>query len=379
MQAHRPVSLGTALLLAALVVGCGDSSEAELTAEITKVMGRIKDEASNIPMALAFSPDGRSLLVGTGIWNAKVRSWDMASGKLLQELEVEDAPDTAGLDDVSFVSSIAPAADNSVTAFGGRFTKRTSLATWDRASGAIVEIPNVPAPLSVAAGLHPGEVFCGMADGEVTSVNVATGRATPIAKMRGEVQWLFSVPAARWLFVGTEHYEVAAWDVSSGDRIGTLQLDDSLTVLNVTRDGHKIAVADTNGDLDIYEFDGGDFRLESRRDLGDPLAAITWSHDAAFIAACIQEAPEPGAPGSVFDEASGRYQAGKRTLRVWNVNTWAELPTGLAAEDIVFAAFSPVALVLAVFDRSARPTVVDLQSGEIRRFDPPRRADGSEL
>jgi WD40 repeat protein len=355
MRAHRPVSLGTPLLLAALVVGCGDSSEAELTAEITKVMGRIKDEASSIPMALAFSPDGRSLFVGTGLWNAKVRSWDMASGKLLHELEVEDAPDTAGLDNASFVSSIAPAADNSAIAFGGRFTKRTSLATWDRVSGAIVEISSVPAPRSVAAGLQPGEFICGMADGEVTSLDAATGRATPIAKMRGEVGWLFSVPAARWLFMLTEHYEVAAWDVSSGDRIGTLQLDDSLTAIDVTRDGRRVALADRNGELIVYEFYGGEFRLESRRELGDPLAAIAWSHDAASLAACIQEAPEPGAPGSVFDEAIGRYKAGKRTLRVWDVNTWAERPTGLAAEDIVFAAFSPVALVLAVVDRSGRP------------------------
>jgi tricorn protease-like protein len=237
----------------------------------------------------------------------------------------------------------------------------------------------VPAPRSVAAGLQPGEFFCGMADGEVTSVDVATGRATPIAKMRGEVGWLFSVPAARLLFILTEHYEVAAWDVSSGDRIGTLQLDDSLTAIDVTRDGRRIAVADRNRQLIVYEFDSGEFRLESRRELGDPLAAIAWSHDAAFIAACIQEVPESGAPGSVFDEAIGRYNAGKRTLRVWDVNTWAERPTGLAAEDVVFAAFSPVALVLAVVGRSGRPTTVDVQSGEIRRFDPPRRADGSEL
>jgi WD40 repeat protein len=370
MKPRDRTTFCVALMFAVLAPGCGGSVELDLPADTKQSIDRFTDEISNVAASIAFSPDGQFLFVGTGFWNAKVRSWDLASGKLLHEVEVEEKVDNFRLDNGSLVLSIAPAIDSSTIAFGGRFTKRLNFVTWDGASKGATEVAGVPAPVSVASGLHPGEFFCGMANGEVTSVDVSTRRVTPVGKMRSEIAKLFSVPTARLLFAASEQVELAVWNVESGDQIDTVQLDDSVAGIDVTRDGRRIAVATKLGNLIIYEFDGHKLRLHSRHEFGDSLVGVAWSHDTSLIAAVIQVGRESGGkPRSADDEKTDDDAAGRHILRVWNTNTWTEARTDLVDEDVVVAVFSPVELVLAVVIESAGPMVVDAQTGQVRRLD----------
>jgi WD40 repeat protein len=362
-----------------------ESGDVALPAETKLAIERFTFDVSNIPTSVAFSPDGRSLFVGTGFWNAKVRSWDVVTGKLLHEVEVEEKVQYIRANNASFVLSIAPAKNNSTIAFGGRFTKRTSFATWDGESESVVEVAGVDAPVSVAPGLLPGEYFFAMSDGAVTSVDVSTHRVTQIGKMRSATVRLFNVPGAGLLFAVSETGELAAWNVKSGDRIDVPQ---PIAGFDVTRDGRRIAVIDRLGNLILYEFDGQGYQFQSQREFDEPLFAVNWSHDASHIAVINVERSsaddqqtdsERSAPLIAALDATGNAQqavvsrqAEKHILRVLDTSTWTETETGIVDEDVVTAVFSPVALVLAVIHGSGGPTVVDLQTREIRRLDPPK-------
>ncbi|PWT92499.1 MAG: hypothetical protein C5B54_03405 [Acidobacteria bacterium] len=65
--------------------------------------------------AIAFSPDGSRL--ANGIWGHKVKIWDLASGGLLTELEIDSMP----------VRSLAFSSDGRLLAVGGY----TSLSVWE--------------------------------------------------------------------------------------------------------------------------------------------------------------------------------------------------------------------------------------------------------
>lgn len=144
-----------------------ESGEIALPAETKLAIECDIFNLSNIPTSLAFSPDGRTLFIGTGCWNAMVRSWDVATGKLLHEVEVEERVKYLRIDNGSFVLSIAPDINNSTIAIGGRFPKRTNFVTWDGESGVVGEVAGMTVPVTVAPGLVPSEYFCGAPDGEV--------------------------------------------------------------------------------------------------------------------------------------------------------------------------------------------------------------------
>ncbi len=348
-----------------------EPAEPELPAATKQAIERDKFNLSNIPTSFAFSQDGGSLYVGAGLWNAKFRVWDVTNGKLVHEVSVEEKSRYFRADNGSAVWSIAPAIDDSTIAFGGTFTKRKWFATWDRGSGALAEIPALPVPAFVAAGLRSGEFFCGSADGAISAVDISTQRMTPIGKMQSGPVKLFVVPGENALFAVADRGEVAAWKIPSGEPIARAQVADSIAGFDVTRDGRRIAVNDKAGRLIIFGFDGHEFRLESTREFDDPLMGAVWSHDAGLIAALIP-AGRAGADNSAAGDDGGNDHGagGKRRLRLWNTKTWTEVPTGLVDEEIVTALFSPVPGILAVVHTSGRPTVVDLRNGQIRRLDP---------
>jgi WD40 repeat protein len=376
----RRISI-VAMALAVLIPACTENREAveaELSARDKQAIERFTEDVSSIIYCIAFSPDGKTLFGGTGFYNAKVWSWDVETGKFLREAEVQEKVVHSRDDNWSIVRSIAPSVGSSLIGVGGEFSQRKAFITWDGASRTADDVPGLPVPLCLVAGVRPGTFFCGSASGEVNRVDVESCQVATIGKMAAAIGWIVYEPQRNLLFTGSK-FESAVWHLESGKRIGSFQwVEFTSGNFSLTNEGLRLIGKDKHGDLLVNQFDGDEFQIESRRKLTESISCVNLSHDGKFVAAILPANGRiDGGPMSASDD-TGDGSTGYGTLRVWNTDSWSEVAIQFNDADLGPILFSPIAPVMAVLHKAGTPTIIDILTGQARRLDSVPRPPNAE-
>lgn len=168
------------------------------------------------PRALAFSPDGRTLLSGSqNFMKAETDSsgdlilWDVSSCHLLRRFETtEDA------------SSIAFSADGRRALVSAAYYQNVTL--WDVARGQPLQRYSMPESITLSVIFGPEETtfVAGLLGGNLPEVDLETGEV--LRSFTGHTGNVWSVdlgPDGRYLVSGSDAGEVILWDYASGQEI----------------------------------------------------------------------------------------------------------------------------------------------------------------
>jgi dipeptidyl aminopeptidase/acylaminoacyl peptidase len=158
-------------------------------------------------LAVAFSPDGRSALSGSG--DRTLKLWDVATGKEIRTLAAHS----------EYVSSVAFSPDGRSALSGGG---DDTLKLWDVATGRELSTlaGHTAAVTSVAFSPDGGSVLSGSADESLKLWDVATGKE--IRTFTGHTERVMSVaisPDGRSVLSGSDDMRLKLWDVATGKEI----------------------------------------------------------------------------------------------------------------------------------------------------------------
>jgi WD40 repeat protein len=271
------------------------------------IRARVLDAYSNVNAALglAFSPDGKTLALGT--WSGQVKLVELSTGKEL--------PGPAPHND--WVCSVAFSPDGKYLASAGgsefrpaRNGGRTSgqVKLWDRAGGKEV------GPL---AG-HTSKVFSavfspdsktlatGSADRTVRLWDVAAGKERLVLKGHAEAVWCVAFsPDGKTVFSASADRTLKLWDVATGEERGSLQgHEEEVLAVAIAPDGKTVATGSADWTLRLW-----DVRTRKER-------AVLKGHRGSVY-------------GLVFT-SDGKMLAsggGDQTIKLWNVARAAERMT----------------------------------------------------
>ena len=192
--------------------------------------------------AVAFSPDGQSLLAGSQIVLGSIGElflWDVLTCKLVRQFETTED-----------VSSIAFNSDGSRALTGAGFTGRVTL--WDVSTGKVVErysyIDRGPV-LGVAFG--PGErtiLGSGMADLYLWDA----GTKNIIRRYTGLTMYPYNMalsPNGKYVLSGTSNGEVLLWDFLTGEEVARINTNLSVWSVAFTPDSQTAFVGTGQGKL----------------------------------------------------------------------------------------------------------------------------------
>jgi WD40 repeat protein/DNA-binding SARP family transcriptional activator len=169
----------------------------------------------SILRSVAISPDGRTALSGSQAFDEEIEEpgeliqWDLATGEQIRRFDTTDD-----------VTSIAFSADGSRALTGSAYLEHAAL--WDVASGREILRPegHPDMVLDVAFGPDETSALSASADGSLILWDVATGKV--IRRYLGHDSWVWSLDVSsdgRYALSGSLDGAVILWDFETGEEL----------------------------------------------------------------------------------------------------------------------------------------------------------------
>jgi WD40 repeat protein len=253
-----------------------------------KILHRVWQAHTDTTYALAFSPDGRSLVSGS--WDDTIKQWDLESGALLW----------SGLHTHGALS-VAFAPDGSLLATGGN---DATVRLWDLQSDVQVQTLPHPSPILSVAWSSDGRLLAsGDFEGCIRLWEIQkTQPATCVAVLAGHtnrVRGLAFAPDSSILASASWDWTVKLWETASGSLLQTLTgHTDRVNRVAWSPDGGTLASCGFDKTIWLWDVEQGHYR------------AALHGHTA-------------GVNGLAFTPDSLSLLTGSEdgTMRVWDVET----------------------------------------------------------
>jgi WD40 repeat protein/energy-coupling factor transporter ATP-binding protein EcfA2 len=410
------------LALAALATD-RDAQAAAVIRSVSAVLDRVQlrhilREHSDRLAAIAFSPDGQTVL--TGSYDGTARLWELQTGKPLQVLTGH----------AEHVVCVAWSPDGARVATG---SWDGTARIWDPSTGDCVTVLTGHDSWVSSVNWSPDGRYLATASRDNTSGiwNPADGRLTQ--RLAGHTDWVRSAewrPDGRHLLTGSYDHTAAIWDVRSGRRLGELSGHvDAVPAVRWLPDGRHAITASEDGTLRIWEVDrareirsisvhssptycldidqagsrvvagseDGGVRIfditsgAPERTLpghGSWVSSVRWSPDGDWIASCSGDATArltflPGRQQSRAVERCDHWvssirwnpdgvravrASGDLTLRIWPVDgdeTGTETATSMAGMNVLCASWHCRGALLATGGFNGEVRVIDTSRLEL--------------
>jgi len=234
---------------------------------------------TSVIAGLAFSPDSKKLISGSGLGDLSAIIWDVERGTLLHRLE--------GHRDVIYAVGFTPDGSRAVTG-----SDDNTLRLWSVANGALIKEMTGHADKASALAVSPkdGSIASGDNSGEIRLWDGNTGALKKVFVNQGAyVGSLRFSPDGRLLLSTCGHGGCASkpqriYEAASGKELTAYAKHDNIVLASAfSPDGSLVATGGFNGDIQVWDPKTGE-RKEVLKGTGRPGWAVGFSADGRSIA-----------------------------------------------------------------------------------------------